>query len=142
MSLIVNFADGFTSASAPTITGGSGPQETYVISNNISSPTNITGLVFSSTSFRSFFANFRLTRTDTVTSVEQTGTLIGHYDGSAWTLTFGNYDGDSIVASSLVAVTDVVFTITSGGQVQYTSGNMVGGTHTGSLKLAITRISE
>jgi hypothetical protein len=49
---IVSFADGFTSASAPVISGAN--QENYSLNNN-QATTDIVGLVFDSAAYKSVF---------------------------------------------------------------------------------------
>jgi len=139
MTRIVDFADGFTSASAPSISGGS--LETYTLSNNQASFTN-TGLSFDSSTHTSAFIDFELLRTDATPSYySQSGKIIAAYDGTAWSIEFGNFIGDEIVADSLASAFNVQFQITSLGVIQYKSGNMTGGSHSCEWKLAVTRIS-
>lgn len=135
MARIVNFADGFTSSSAPSVTGVQ--QENYPLNNN-QSTTDVSGLIFASSSVKSFFANFELERLGSVL-YRQTGQLQASFNGS-WSLDFGNYSGDSIIDDTLSSTEKVVLTIdATTGQVKYSSGNLTG--HTASnLRIVITRI--
>jgi len=134
MTRVASFADGFTSASAPTLS--SGTEESFTINNNQAA----TNIGIDLTGYRAAFATYSLKRTDTVTSIEQSGSIIFHYDGSAWSIEFGTYSGDDVLKSSVSAVTDIALTM-SGNNVQYATGNMTGGTHTGSIKMEIVRLT-
>jgi hypothetical protein len=139
MSLIVSFADGFTSASAPTIAGSS-PEE-YSILNNQSSFANITGLLFDSAVHTTIFMDYEIELSDATPSLyRQSGSLIASYDGSAWLLEAGSYVGDSVLTTSAPIAGEIQLQM-SGGQVQYKSGNMAGGSFSGTLKLSITRVA-
>lgn len=138
MALTVDFADGFTSASAPDLAGSG--QESYVLANNQSSFTNVTGLLFDNTTEKSVFAEYELQRTDSTPSeYRQSGSFIASYDGSAWSIQFGAFVGDEMIADSLPSAYSVQFQM-SGGQVQYKTGNMGSG-HAGRLAISIVRIS-
>lgn len=134
---VINFADGFTSTSAPTIDGE--VRETYTLLNNQSSVINIAGLIFPSASFKSVFFNYEIERIGT-TTYRQVGSFIAVYNGT-WSLTFGNYQGDQIINDSLVNPENITLSIdTVSGQITYTSGNQSG--HTSSkLKAYVTRVS-
>ena len=87
----------------------------FVASNNVSSAVNVTNLVFVNLSVRSFVAQI------SVSILRSSGgdlyelfTLEGHQSSSGWTL----------YKSSLGDISGVVFTITSLGQIQYTSSNV------------------
>jgi hypothetical protein len=139
MSLIVSFADGFTSASAPTIAGSS-PEE-YSLLNNQSSFANITGLLFDSAVHTTVFMDYEIELSDATPSLyRQSGSLIASYDGGAWLLEAGSYIGDSVLTTSAPVAGEIQLQM-SGGQVQYKSGNMAGGSFSGTLKLSITRVA-
>jgi hypothetical protein len=134
MPRVISFADGFTSSSAPTISSGS--EESFTLNNN-QAATNI-GIDLSG--YRAAFVNYSIRRSDTVTTVEQSGDIVFHYDGAAWNIERGNYVGDSVLADSIVNTYDVVLSM-SGTNVRYATGNMVGGTHTCTIKMEIVRLS-
>lgn len=135
MPRVVSFADGFTSASAPDVAGG--VQETYALNNN-QTLTNITGLVFDNAEYKTAFFDYELERIGSST-YRQSGTFIISYNGS-WTLTLGNYQGDSIIESTLLNAWSITLVINSStGQFQYSSGNLSGHTES-NLKLNIVRI--
>ena len=139
MTRAVTFIDGFTSASAPNVaTAG---QEQYVIANNISVATNITGLDFSS--YTSVFVDFELSREDVGGLHRQSGSILINDNGAGYTLNLGTYQGDDLVrlsGESIAFPEEIVLTITALGQVQYKSGNMSASGYAGLLKLQITRV--
>ena len=111
---IVSFADGFTSASEPSISGPS--SEVYSLSNN-QSLTNITGLIFNSSIYKSVFFDYEIERIGTST-YRQTGSLMASFNGS-WSLTTGNYQGDSIIEDTLTVDYGITLSIdASTGQVK------------------------
>lgn len=139
MTRLIEFADGFTSASAPSIAGNSA--ENYPLLNNQAAFVNITGLDFDETITTTAFIALEIERSDATPALyRQSMTLIASYDGSAWLLEAGSFIGDEMLADS-VASPQFVQLQMSGGQVQYKSGNMVGGTYAGEFKFSITRIS-
>jgi hypothetical protein len=87
----------------------------FIAANNVSSATNVTGLSFSTTDIRYFEAKvvITITKTDT-TTLDEIITLRGNNNDLGWQLYTENI-GDT---------SGVVFTITSTGQVRYTSTNV------------------
>jgi hypothetical protein len=87
----------------------------FIAANNVSSATNVTGLSFTTADIRYFEAKvvITITKTDT-TTLDEIISLRGNNNDSGWQL-FTENIGDT---------SGVVFTITSGGQVQYTSTNV------------------
>jgi len=87
----------------------------FIAANNISSATNVTGLSFATANIRYFEAKIviTITRTDNST-LDEIITLRGNNNDSGWQLFIENI-GDT---------SGITFTITSGGQVQYTSTNV------------------
>jgi hypothetical protein len=131
---ITAFADGFTSASEPSVSGA--VQENYTLLNN-QSLTNIVGLQFDNTSIKSVFFKYELERVGS-TPKKQAGTFQLVYNTS-WELTFGNYQGDSIIEDVLAEEYGVTLSVTSLGQLQYSSNNFIG--HVSSeIRLYIVRI--
>lgn len=86
----------------------------FSIANN-TGPSNVTGLLFDKTVSRSFRVDFQIYRSATAKQYER-GVLLGITDGTDWYISSVGSVGDA----------GVVFTITSAGQVQYTSDNMSG----------------
>ena len=85
--------------------------------NNVSSASDVTGFSFNSASVVSFTANVSVIVTGSTVSYE-TFTLNGAYSSSGWILN----------SSSRGDVSGVAFSITSGGQIRYTSTNVAGWT--------------
>lgn len=132
---IITFADGFSSASAPSTVVAI---ETYTIANNTTS-----GAIFtlSQAVNKSASFNYELRRVDSLGTFIQAGSGIVSYDG-AWTLSFGNYQGDEILVDILANPEHVKLAINSStGAITYDSGNMIGTGYIGTLKISITRMA-
>jgi hypothetical protein len=84
-------------------------------SNNVSSPSNVIGLSFSNADIRYFMANIsvNISRTTNV-NLYEIFTLECYQNDAGW----------SMYVSSLGDTSGVMFNITSGGQIQYTSSNI------------------
>ena len=121
MTRVVSFADGFTSASAPVIAGAE--QESYVLLNN-QALTNITGLIFDSSIYKSIFFDYEIERIGSA-EYRQVGQFVAVYNGS-WFLSFGNYTGDSIIEESLENDYGITLSIDSSGQIKYSSNDLTG----------------
>lgn len=136
MTRIVSFADGFTSASAPVVAGAE--QENYTLANN-QALTNITGLIFDSSAYKSVFVDFEIERIGSST-YRQSGSLILSYNGT-WSITFGNYQGDPIIEDVLTEDYGITLSVVGAtGQVQYSSNNLSG--HTSSkIKLYVVKVT-
>jgi len=127
---ILTFSDGFTSSTAPTVTGAS--EETYTLNNN-QSTTNISGLLIDPTDFTTAFFNYELERIGSST-YRQSGQFQIVWNGSSFSLSFGPFDGDNLMGI------DTTLSVLNSGQFQYSTVNLTG--HTSSkLKIFITRIS-
>lgn len=136
---VVSFADGFTSATAPSI--GTAGQERYPLANNVTSLTSISALNFSS--YTSAFIDFEVVRSDISGTKRQVGSFLLSKTSSGFDLNLGNYQGDDMIRMGSESVSlphDLYFSVTSLGQIQYKSGNMDSGSHAGELKVLITRI--
>jgi hypothetical protein len=138
MTRIVDFADGLTSASPPDISGGS--IEEYEIENDQSTFADL-GISMDEAEHVSAFGSIVLTREDDSPSYyTQTVDFKVIWDGSEWVLEFGSYVGDSVIEETLDSDFGIEFQM-SGGDLQYKSGDMSGGSYVGSAKVSITRIS-
>jgi hypothetical protein len=136
LSRVIQFADGFTSASAPVVSGGS--QENYTLLNNQTS-VNITGLVFDQAIYKSAFISAEIERLGS-SQFRQTVDIQLYWDGTTWNLTSGNSSGSDILNTAITSTEHVVLAINTSGQVSYSTGNLAG--HTSSkIKLSIIRIS-
>ena len=135
--MILGFADGFTSSTAPVFAGG-GLIESLPITNNATSASLIT---FNKAIYKTIFAEYELLRSDVGGVYIQQGTMIFANDGTNWSLQLGNYVGVDMIAESIVTPEQIIISINATtGVVTYNSGNM-GASYVGSLKLNITRIA-
>jgi hypothetical protein len=112
-----------------TITGDLAPPSgsAFAVQNNTSSATNITDLVFDSSETRAATIEYSVYRVKGSTELAEVGTLRIVYktNASTWFID-RTYTGDDA---------GCVFTITSGGQVQYTSSNIAtAGAYSGIMK--------
>lgn len=134
---VLTFADGFVSTSPPDVEGRD--QETYNILNN---QTNTTLFSIDSAQYKSAFIDFELSRSDSLGSYVQTGSITLFYNGTSWVFSFGLTQNDEIISESLTEVYNVVFSFTNAlgvGTLKYSSGNM-GASYTGKLRTLITRV--
>lgn len=113
----------------PNGTGGGGGglvQQEQAIGNNQTGQ-NVSALLYDSLISRGAQVRYLVDRgTDTAANkVQQIGTLFIRYDSntSDWFISEGDMQGDA----------GVTFTITSGGQVQYTSSNLSGSNYYGNI---------
>ena len=99
---------------------------TFAIANNVSVATNITDLTFNSTNVKASRILFDVSRRTDTQNVVETGEIFVAYDSEAsdW----------RINTSSVFDDAGVVFTITSGGQVRYTSSDLTGASYSGFMK--------
>ena len=132
MARIINFSDGFTSATAPSLTGSTA--STTQTLANAQSATNITSLSFSSATYRG--AVFEIEVSRKTASSERRGLIscMVCYDTTAVSWTLVRYDEDN-------SGTDlgVTITITAGGQVQYATDSQSGASYAGTGKWNILR---
>lgn len=135
---LVSFADGFTSASAPSIAGG--VQEDYLIPNNTN---GISILTLDKTKNVTAFVNYELIRKTDLSYFKQEGSFIMAYDGTAWLLTEGNFQGVSMInVDGVVLPQDVRLILNpSTGVLTANSGNIAGSDYVGTFKLDIVRIA-
>jgi len=104
---------------------GYGSKTTATIANNQSSAANVTGLSFSSSTEVLVRAIGRLKRTTSTTNLVEAIELYCIYDGTDWQLEYTGRYQDA----------ECEFSITSGGQVQYTSSNLTGTSYAGSFEV-------
>jgi hypothetical protein len=94
------------------------------IANNITVPTNIPAFSFDTSEVVSINAEYIVKRTTTTPpeNLTESGIIRGNFDGSNWTITIES-EGNS----------GILFSITPGGQIQYTSSNMIGASYSGEI---------
>lgn len=133
---LLNFSDGFTSSTAPTLAGGSF-LETYTILNN-----TIAGslLTFDYLENATIFAEYELSRQDVGGVYIQQGTIIFAWDGTTWAIQPGNYTGVDMIVNTIANAYEIELMISGSGVVTYDSGNM-STSYVGTLKLNLTRIA-
>jgi len=112
----------------------------FTVTNNQSSAADVTNLLFSGASVRSFLAEVQIYRNTTgggATEISAKCWLEGTYKTVAgtWEMTVGNVTGDWI---DDFGPGGLLFTITNAGQVQYKSHNMTGSAATSKLKFKYT----
>jgi hypothetical protein len=99
---------------------------TVSINNNQASPLDITGLLFDTAYTLGAFVEYNIRRSTSLSSLVETGTLILSFDSITSTWSIARYDSGSS--------SGVDFSITAGGQLQYTSSNMSGTSYSGQIK--------
>jgi hypothetical protein len=132
-SRVIQFSDGFTSATAPS--GTNGVIEPYTIANNASSTTLAT---YDNADFKTVISTYELIRSTSLGTFKQEGSMTFTYVSGAWSTNYGNYSGNEMIVDSLVNDEHITLSF-SGNDLQYTSGNMSGTGYTGTLKLSSTR---
>jgi hypothetical protein len=97
----------------------------FNFNNNSATPSDITGFLFSTSNKARFIAEYIITRDNGSNLITETGTLVGKQGASGWTLARLHADNDVDNTNFPGSNGDigVEFSITSGGQVQYTSNN-------------------
>lgn len=97
----------------------------FTITNNTPSVSNVTGAAFDTASVRSAIISYSLYRSSTTTEMCETGQIYLSYKSTA---------GAWEIAQYYSGTSGVVFTITAGGQLQYTSTNFGGSSYVGKMK--------
>lgn len=110
---------------------------TFTIANNQSAAANVTGLAFDGASVKVAIIDFRIRRNTISSGAQervQAGTMLAVYKQTAgtWSLTALSQAGDDA---------GVEFSITSGGQVQYTSDDQSGTPDESILKYTVRTIA-
>ena len=107
----------------------------FTVDNNIAAATNVTSLAFNTTSVRAAEIDYSIYRaTDAPTELTETGKMLIVYKNTAntWFLT-RTTSGDD---------TGVEFTITTTGQIQYTSTDISGANYTGIMKFRAKSLQQ
>lgn len=112
----------------------SGPYDisntTFTLANDQSSAASINGFAFSTSFVRAFQAEYFIERdTDSITKLTESGILYGNYNSE---------DGSWGLALETIGDAGVTFSITSAGQIQYTSTNLSGSSYVGQIKFSAT----
>ena len=121
-------ATDWAEAATDVIADLSGPNDvlltTALIANTQPTAQNVVGLSFNIGSVKSFSAPYFVTRSVTGTTVVESGTMNGNYDGTAWNFSVVDVIGDG----------GMDFDITSAGQVTYYSDTLAGTSYVGQIK--------
>jgi len=109
---------------------GSGNTGSETITNNVAAPQSLSSLLFNGASIRSVTINYSVYRSTDTNEVAENGTLRLIYKTTANTWLVNQvYNGEA---------SGVVFTVTSAGQIQYTSDLITGTGYVGVLKYSYT----
>ncbi|MBW3544551.1 MAG: hypothetical protein KY428_02940, partial [Bacteroidetes bacterium] len=94
------------------------------IANNQTTAASITGFSFDTSEVLAVNAEYIVIRktVSPATNLVESGIIEGNFDGTNWSIT-RKHIGDA----------GIVFTITAGGQIQYTSSNISGTSYTGEV---------
>lgn len=86
---------------------------TYTLNDNVSTPTNIVGLLFSTTAVIHVEVEYIIQRVVGATVYTESGKILGNYDGT-----------DFYISTETVGDSGIEVSVTSTGQFQYTSTNL------------------
>lgn len=102
---------------------------TFTIANNTAVAANVTPLLFNKDNFLAVEIFIRLSRVSTTENLFEVGSVFLTWDSanSVWLIEMNTHFEDA----------GVTLTITSGGQVKYTSTNMGGASYVGTLKYSV-----
>lgn len=139
MTMVVDFADGFTSSANPSLLGLG--NEIYDILNNQSVAIEFPGLELSD--YTSVFASLEVERYNNTYAYRQTIPVIIRYDDNTglYNITYGAFDGDDLIQDVLSLPSHITLSIDVDGQIFYTSGNMPELGYVGKLKMNLTRLN-
>jgi hypothetical protein len=104
----------------------------FIASNDVSVPSDITGFLFDNTKTNSFTSNVIVKVVRSVGgNLSSMYTIEGNYNSNGWTI-YPTVLGDN---------TGITFSITTGGQIQYTSTNITNWTST-DIRFSVTQLSD
>jgi hypothetical protein len=105
----------------------------YTPANNVSSATNVTGLLFDTAAVRSAIISYSINRSTSSTELSECGQMMVTYNTSANSWALAQYSvGDA----------GLTFSITSGGQIQFVSTNMSGTGYTALMKFSAKAFTQ
>lgn len=136
---VVNSTAGSETDQAPSVSAmktyvndATGVTTTQALTNNASA-TNITGLVFNKANVKSAFVKINIERStdNALEQFNETGELVVTYKAKTdtWQIHLQSF-GDNA---------GVTFTVTSGGQVQYATTNLVGASYSANLRFTVSK---
>ena len=106
-------------------------QATFTVANNQSVAADVTGLLFSSGTYRGFVIDIEIYRKDAVQEKACVGKISGWFKPvlNSWEITV-DLAGDDC---------GVTFTVSAAGQLKYASTNFAGGSYVGELRAKVKR---
>ena len=109
-------------------------QSSFTVANNVAAPANVTGMVFAKATVKAVRMFVDIFRRDDVDNFIETGELyvVHNTETDLWEISFSSKFDD----------TGLVFSVTAGGQVQYTSTDMAGGNYSGTMKWTVQRLNQ
>jgi len=109
--------------------GGATAEAQFTVANNQSSAADVTDMVLDKTTYAGGLIWYSVAVRDDTEGRRETGFIHITYEAEtdAW-------DVSQETKVSIGTISGVVFTITSAGQVQYTSANLTGGGYTGKMR--------
>lgn len=110
-------------------------QTSFSVANNRAAPTDIIGLVFNTSSVRSAVVEYSVHRSSSTTSGGKTESGLMH-------LNYNSVDGWSIGMGGIIGDSELVFSITSSGQIQYTSSDIGSVDYVGIMKFKATALQQ
>ena len=118
---VVALAEAVESLSGPSDI----PLTNFQLANNQAVAANVTGASFSVSQVRSFMLNYSIYRSTASNEASEVGVLRGTYSSVAGTWN---------MSRQRTGTGGITFTITNGGQVQYTSSNLAGSSYSGVIR--------
>lgn len=97
----------------------------FNLANNVSSAANVNGLVFDTSQVRSAIVSYSISRSTSLSEFSEAGQIY---------VTYSNTLGSWEISQDFAGTSGISFSITNGGQIQYTSTNMSGTSYVGKLK--------
>lgn len=129
---VTNWAQGVTEALSTLLAIGDILETEFTVSNNVSSPSDINGLLFDTGIIRSVEITYNIYRTsnDVISGKAETGKMLMVYDDNAvptekWS-----------VVQTRVGDAGVVLSVLDSGQLQYVSSNLTGINYFGLIKFS------
>ncbi len=105
----------------------------FSLSNNISSPTNVTGASFDTSQVRSANVSYSIYIVTSLNEYSESGNLL---------LTYKTVANSWELARYAVGDAQVTFTITTSGQIQYVTSNVSGTGYSGKLRFSAKTFSQ
>lgn len=128
---VTSWAEAVTDALTSVVGPNDILETTAAIANNITTFTSIPGFNFSTSEVRAINAEYIVERTTSSPSAKlvESGYIEGYYDGTSWGISIRS-TGDA----------GIELNITSSGQIQYKSSNLVGTGYVGTIKFLASTI--